>query len=546
MNIEFDIHEEIPSIIKIIGVGGGGCNAVMHMYAQGIVGVNFVVANTDAQALQANPVPTKIQLGPLKTNGRGAGSIPSVGRDSALESIKEIEKVLGDGTDMVFITAGMGGGTGTGGAPVVAEVARKMGILVVGIVTLPFDDEGPRRRKQAEEGIEELRKFVDTLIIISNDKLVDIYEDLPITASLAKADEVLLTAAKGIAEIITIHGKINVDFEDVNTVMRQGGVAMMSTGIGEGEDKAIKAVQAALNSPLLQDNQIKGARHVLLNMVYGNTEITMGESKAIRSYVQEVAGHEADIIWGLCQKEELGDKVAVTLVATGFSSEKKIPSTPIIHDDIWKRQEELKRKAEEDTRLDEEKRTTEEAAQKAEEKRIAEEVRAAEEAARKAEEKRAAEEAARKAEEKRAAEEAARVAAAQKAEKIPFSISNSGTSMRSSTHLKLGTGSLPASGNSSEKQSEETQPLRPLNDEDKNKLKKLIDERNNNRPIPPSLNDARRTMPPLNTEEVLKKSTHTQDNEKLSSIYLAKDPDTDEVEPRKTSNSYLSDKEMLD
>lgn len=318
--MKFNLPKDQSSIIKVIGVGGGGGNAINHMYEEGIQGVDFVICNTDHQALDKSPIPIKIQLGASLTEGRGAGSIPDVGRNAAIENIDEIKDILAKSTKMVFITAGMGGGTGTGAAPVIAQVAREMGILTVGIVTIPFTFEGKKRRDHAEAGIEELRKNVDTLIIICNDRIREMYGNLSLTNAFAHADNVLATAAKGIAEIITVTGSINVDFEDVRTVMSDSGVAIMGSAIGEGEDRAIKAVEKALLSPLLNDNNIVGANYVLLNITYGTTEIQMDEVIEITDYIQSEAGDTADVIWGHGFDENLGDQICVTLIATGFNS----------------------------------------------------------------------------------------------------------------------------------------------------------------------------------------------------------------------------------
>lgn len=318
MTIKFDAPKNQNCIIKVIGVGGGGSNAVNHMFRQGIVGVNFIVCNTDHQALEASPVLVKIQLGPGLTEGRGAGSQPEIGKNATIESIDEIKKTIGNGTKMVFITAGMGGGTGTGGAPIVAKAARELGILTVGIVTTPFMFEGPRRLKQAEKGIEEMKESVDTLIVISNDKLRELHGNLALSNAFSKADDILTIAAKGIAEIITVPGYVNVDFEDVNTVMRNSGVAIMGLGISDGEDRAMKAVKMALNSPLLNNNDIRGAKHILLNITSGTKEVLMDEVADITGYIQEAAGFSADIIWGNCVDESLQEKICVTVIATGF------------------------------------------------------------------------------------------------------------------------------------------------------------------------------------------------------------------------------------
>lgn len=318
--MQFDLPKEKTSIIKVIGVGGGGSNAVNYMFQQGIQGVNFVVCNTDAQALELSPVPNKIQLGPDLTEGRGAGSKPDIGREAMEESLPDIEKVLEVNTKMVFITAGMGGGTGTGGAPVLAKKCREMGILTVGIVTLPFAIEGKMRKGHASKGIEELRNNVDTLIVISNDKLKTIFGKMKVSEAFSRADDILATAAKGIAEIITVPGYINVDFEDVRTVMMDSGVAIMGSASAEGEHRALKAVEEALSSPLLNDNDISGAAHILLNITSGTEEVEMDELTEIFDYVQEQAGEGTDLIWGNCTDESLGDKLSVTIIATGFES----------------------------------------------------------------------------------------------------------------------------------------------------------------------------------------------------------------------------------
>jgi cell division protein FtsZ len=314
----FDIPKNDRSIIKVIGVGGGGGNAVKDMFEQGIAGVDFVICNTDNQALISNPVLTKIQLGPHLTEGRGAGSKPEIGKQACIESIEDIRTFLNDGTKMVFITAGMGGGTGTGAAPIIAKAAKEQDLLTVGIVTLPFKFEGMRRHRQALEGLEELKKYVDAILVISNDKVREAYGDLGLSEAFGHADEILTTAAKGIAEIITVPGYINVDFEDVNHVMRASGVAMMGNATAEGDDRARKAIHAALNSPLLEDNDIRGAQHILLNITSGTKEVTMDEIGEITEYVQEEAGHGTDLIWGNCLDESLGEKISITLIATGF------------------------------------------------------------------------------------------------------------------------------------------------------------------------------------------------------------------------------------
>lgn len=305
-------------IIKVIGVGGGGSNAVNHMFKQGIVGVDFAICNTDRQAMEQSPVPVKIQLGPTLTEGRGAGSKPNIGKLACEESIEEVKAYLSNDCKMLFITAGMGGGTGTGAAPIIARAAQEMDILTVGIVTLPFTFEGNKRVTHGHEGLDELKKFVDTIIVISNDKLKAIHGNLTISQAFSEADNILSTAAKGIAEIITVPGYVNVDFEDVNTVMRGSGVAIMGTATAEGENRAKRAVDEALNSPLLEDNNIKGAQHILINISSGTKEVTMEEIFEITEFVQEEAGQGTNLIWGNCFDETLDEKLSVTIIATGF------------------------------------------------------------------------------------------------------------------------------------------------------------------------------------------------------------------------------------
>lgn len=319
-DLEFDLPKDQSSIIKVIGVGGGGSNAVNHMYNQGIKGVDFIVCNTDAQSLDASPVPIKIQLGASLTEGRGAGSIPEIGKNAAVENVDEIKDFLSKSTKMVFITAGMGGGTGTGAAPVIAKIAKEMGILTVGIVTVPFTFEGRKRRIQAEEGLDNLRNEVDTLLVINNDRLRDMFGNLTLGNAFEQADNVLTSAAKGIAEVISVTGAINVDFNDVNTVMRDSGVAIMGSAVAEGESRAHEAVSSALSSPLLNDNDIAGAKYVLLNITYGDKEILMDEIAEITDFIQDEAGSTADVIWGHGKDESLGEGICVTLIATGFQS----------------------------------------------------------------------------------------------------------------------------------------------------------------------------------------------------------------------------------
>ncbi|MCI0921657.1 cell division protein FtsZ [Sphingobacterium rhinopitheci] len=325
MSIQFEMLKEQSSIIKVIGVGGGGGNAVNHMYKQGISGVDFIVCNTDAQALELSPIPNKVQLGASLTEGMGAGADPDVGENSAIESIDDIKRMLGTNTKMLFITAGMGGGTGTGASPVLAKAAKEMGILTVAIITTPFAFEGKKRRSQAEEGLNELRKYVDSYLVISNDRLREIFGNLTMTAAFAKADDILTTAAKGIAEIITIPGYVNVDFKDVRTVMNDSGVAIMGNHIAVGEDRAIQAVTGALASPLLKDNEIEGARYILLNITSGTKEVTMDEVAIVTDYIQEKAGLTADLIWGNCIDETYDEELSVTIIATGFqTSEERV------------------------------------------------------------------------------------------------------------------------------------------------------------------------------------------------------------------------------
>lgn len=320
MQMKFENQTHSSSIIKVIGVGGGGGNAVNYMYNQGIKDVDFIITNTDKQVLERSPIPVKIQLGLNITDGYGAGSIPETGKQAAMESIEEIKEQLSKGTKMVFITAGLGGGTGTGAAPVIAKIAKDMGILTVGIVTLPFSFEGRKRDQQARQGLEELRNNVDTLLVICNDKLRELHGDLKLSEAFHKADSILTVAAKGIAEIITVTGYINVDFNDVNTVMRNSGVAIMGTGIAEGENRALHAVEMAMNSPLLNDNDITGAKNILLYISSGEEEISMDEVSEITDYIQDTAGSTAEIIWGNGVDENMGKSICVTLIATGFHS----------------------------------------------------------------------------------------------------------------------------------------------------------------------------------------------------------------------------------
>lgn len=318
--IQFDMPKEKSSIIKVIGVGGGGGNAVNHMYSQGIKGVDFLICNTDAQALEMSPIPNKIQLGHNLTEGRGAGANPEVGRKAAMESIEEIIDGLGVNTKMLFITAGMGGGTGTGAAPIIAKTAKEFGMLTVGIVTMPFQFEGKRRKQFAEEGLANFKKNVDCLLVISNEKIKEAYGNMSLRTAFSEADSILTVAAKGIAEIITVPGYINVDFEDVKTVMTNSGVALMGSATATGEDRAIKAAQLALASPLLNDSDIRGAKNILLNITSGKKEVLMDEISVITEYIQDEAGVNADMIWGNCFDESLDEELSVTIIATGFET----------------------------------------------------------------------------------------------------------------------------------------------------------------------------------------------------------------------------------
>ena len=325
-NISFDLPKNQSNVIKVIGVGGGGSNAINHMFKQGIKGVDFIVCNTDSQALQNSPVPNKIQLGVNLTEGLGAGANPEVGQQSAIESIAEIEKMLDSNTKMVFITAGMGGGTGTGAAPVIAQLAKDRDILTVGIVTIPFQFEGKVRSEQALAGVERLRKQVDSLVVINNNKLREVYGNLGFKAGFSKADEVLATASRGIAEVITHHYTQNIDLKDAKTVLSNSGTAIMGSAAASGEDRAKQAISSALDSPLLNDNKITGAKNVLLLIVSGTdeaNEITIDEIGEINDYIQAEAGFNANIIMGVGEEETLGDAISVTVIATGFNVEQQ-------------------------------------------------------------------------------------------------------------------------------------------------------------------------------------------------------------------------------
>ncbi|MEM7380827.1 MAG: cell division protein FtsZ [Bacteroidota bacterium] len=318
-SIAFDLPKNQSNVIKVIGVGGGGSNAINHMFQAGINGVDFVICNTDAQALQNSPVPIKIQLGVSLTEGLGAGANPEVGEQAALESMEEIKRMLDTSTKMIFITAGMGGGTGTGAAPIIAKQAKEMDVLTVGIVTMPFQFEGKNRCKQAQIGIEKLRANVDSLIVINNNKLREVYGNLGFKAGFSKADEVLATAARGIAEVITHHYTQNIDLRDAKTVLSNSGTAIMGSSIAAGSSRAQEAIMKALDSPLLNDNKITGAKNVLLLIVSGSQEITIDEIGEINDHIQVEAGYGANIIMGVGEDENLGEAIAVTVIATGFN-----------------------------------------------------------------------------------------------------------------------------------------------------------------------------------------------------------------------------------
>ena len=332
LGMDFQMPKNKSSQIKVMGIGGGGSNAVNYMFEHGIKGVDFVICNTDAQALEASPVPIKIQLGASLTEGLGAGSNPEVGRKAAEESADRIIELLDANTKMLFLTAGMGGGTGTGAAPVIAEIAREKGILTVGVVTNPFSTEGGYRKQYAEDGLAELKKYVDTLLIINNDKLIEVYGDLTFTQAFGKANEVLNTATKGIAEVISQHLLVNIDLNDARKVLENSGTAVMGQAIAEGENRAIEAVMGALDSPLLNDNDITGAQQVLLKIVTGNgdDEIKMSELFKIKNKIQEAAGRNVNIIEGIGIDPELGAAVSVTVVATGFEEKRKPKGTTIV------------------------------------------------------------------------------------------------------------------------------------------------------------------------------------------------------------------------
>ncbi len=318
--VNFQFPKATSSIIKVIGAGGAGCNAVNHMFEEGIKGVDYIICNTDAQALENSPVPVKIQLGVTLTEGRGAGNKPEMGEEAARENYEDLKKVLQDNTKMLFITAGMGGGTGTGAAPVIASLARELDILTIAVVTIPSPAEGKKRYDQAQEGINKLKEYVDSMLVISNDRLHNIYGDLPASQAFKMADNIVATAVKGVAEIITVHGNVNIDYTDVHTVMHKSEVFIMGTGFATGEGRALEAVHAALESPLLDSNDIYGTKNILLNIISGSEEIRIGEIGEIIETLQEKAGQEADIIWGNGFDDRLGDKISVTILATGFDT----------------------------------------------------------------------------------------------------------------------------------------------------------------------------------------------------------------------------------
>jgi cell division protein FtsZ len=320
--MNFDLPVERSSIIKVLGIGGGGNNAVNHMFEKGIKDVNFVVCNTDHQALTKSPVPVKVQIGEALTEGRGAGSQPEIGKKAAIENINDVMDALSGNTKMVFITTGMGGGTGTGATPVIAKACREAGLLTIAVVTIPFKSEGKIRIRQAIDGVSELKDYVDSLLVINNEKLREIYGNQPVSTAFAKADDVLTTAVKGIAEIITVTGYINVDFADVETVMKDSGVAVMGMGQASGENRAVKAIENALSSPLLNSNDITGAKSILINIStgHGEHELTMDELGEITDYLYDVASDDALIIRGLSKDDNLNESISVTVIATGFEA----------------------------------------------------------------------------------------------------------------------------------------------------------------------------------------------------------------------------------
>lgn len=331
--VNFQFPKNTSSIIKVIGVGGGGCNAVNHMFEEGIMGVDYIICNTDSQALENSPVPVKLQLGTTLTEGRGAGNKPEKGAEAARENYEDLKKVLQDNTKMLFIAAGMGGGTGTGAAPVIAGLARELDILTIAVVTIPSPAEGSKRRNQAQEGLDKLAEYVDSMLVISNENLHRIYGDLPASKAFKMADNIVSTAVKGVAEIITVHGNVNIDYTDVETVMQKSEVFIMGTGYATGEGRAMDAVNEALESPLLDSNDIFGTQNILLNIISGSEEIRIGEIGEIIESLQEKAGQEADIIWGNGYDERLGDKISVTILATGFETNpnKELQPEPMVN-----------------------------------------------------------------------------------------------------------------------------------------------------------------------------------------------------------------------
>ncbi|MEJ8840928.1 cell division protein FtsZ [Lacibacter sp. H375] len=341
--IHFDLPKEKSSIIKVIGVGGGGSNAVNHMHAQVIEGVNFIICNTDAQAIAQSMVPNKVQLGPHLTQGLGAGANPEIGRQATEESLEELKTMLEVNTKMAFITAGMGGGTGTGGAPIIAKICKDLGILTVGIVTTPFGYEGKKRIQQAEDGIGRLKEYVDTLLVISNDKLRHQFGNLKMKEAFSKADNVLATAAKCITDVINSTGQINVDFADVCTVMKNGGVAILGNASANGDNRAQRAIEEALNSPLLNDNDIKGAKWILINInsAEGEHEFTMDEVEIIQNHLLSQAGENTDVILGLGYDSTLGDKIGITLIATGFEAKDPFDKKPAVVEEVKPKTEKI-------------------------------------------------------------------------------------------------------------------------------------------------------------------------------------------------------------
>lgn len=355
--LDFQIDSRTDAIIKVIGVGGGGGNAVNHMFQGGIRDVSFALCNTDNQALMESPVPVKVQLGENTTGGLGAGNKPEVAEKAAEESVDLIEELLNDGTKMVFITAGMGGGTGTGAAPVVAGIAKNMGVLTVGIVTIPFMFEGPRKIVQALKGVEKIAKNVDALLVINNERLRDIYSDLTMLNAFARADDTLATAAKSIAEIITVHGHVNLDFADVETTLKDGGVAIMSSGLGKGEDRINDAIKNALHSPLLNNNDVFSAKKILINLAFSEENpLMMEEMNALHDFMSKF-GREIEVIWGTAVEQTLGEHVKVTLLATGFS----ITSVPGIQEQQQElsRAEEIQQQIEKDAKIEQDKKDKE-------------------------------------------------------------------------------------------------------------------------------------------------------------------------------------------